>query len=228
MIRINLLPVREWRKKEALRQLISIFFLSFLLMLVACLAVGITLQARVSAAREAHAKLEDRKKQLDYVEKTIKDLEAKAKDIDNKFATIEDLQRGRTLSLEILDYISSVIPGERMWISKLDLKKNRLTMTGFALDNHTVAFFMSRLEPFKLFKAVTLTSIAKKSYEGPENKNTGQKQGGDVQELMNFEIAVEIEVPKELQPSRKATPPGSKPVSRAAGSGTKTEQGKRI
>ncbi|MEZ0328892.1 MAG: PilN domain-containing protein [Dissulfuribacterales bacterium] len=214
MIRINLLPVREWRKKEALRQLISVFFLSFLLILVACLAVGITLQTRVSAAREAHAKLEERKKQLDYVEKTIKDLDAKSKEIDNKFATIEDLQRGRTLTLEILDYISSVFPGERMWISKLDLKGNRLTMTGFALDNHTVAFFMSRLEPFKLFKAVTLTSIAKKPYEGQEIKNKGQKQNADVQELMNFEIAVDIEVPRELKP--------------ASGAAKQTKQGKKI
>lgn len=214
MIRINLLPVREWRKKEALRQMISIFFLSFLLMLVACLAVGITLQARVAAVRDAHAKLEERKKQLDYVEKTIKDLESKSKEIDNKFATIEDLQRGRTLSLEILDYISSVIPGERMWVSKLDLKGSRLTMTGFALDNHTVAFFMSRLESFKLFKTVTLTSIVKKPYEYQNVNNNRQKQNSDVHELMNFEIAVDIEVPKELKP--------------ASGAENQTKQGKKI
>lgn len=214
MIRINLLPVREWRKKEVLRRQISILVLSFLLILVSCLAVGITLQARVSAARETHAKLEERKKQLDYVEKTIKDLEAKSKDIGNKFNTIEELQRGRTLSLEILDYIAGVMPGERMWISKLDLKGNHLTMTGFALDNHTVAFFMSRLEPFKLFKAVTLTSIAKKPYEGQEVKNKGQKQNADVQELMNFEIAVDIEVPRELKP--------------ASGTANQIKQGKKI
>ncbi len=224
MIRINLLPVREWRKKEILRQQISIFFLSLVLVVVGCLAVGITLQAKVSAAREAYAKLEERKKQLDYVEKTIKDLQAKSKEIDNKFATIEELQRGRTLTLEILDYISSVIPGERMWISKVDLKGNRLVLTGFALDNHTVAFFMSRLESFKLFKTVTLTSIAKRPYDEHEVKNRGPKQNTDVQELMNFEIAVNIEVPNELKPAQKDV---NNPLKQPSGAGDKVKQGEK-
>lgn len=225
MIRINLLPVREWRKKEILRRQISIFFLSLVLVFVGCLAVGITLRAKVSAVREAHAKLEERKKQLDYVDKTIKDLQAKSQEIENKFAAIEELQRGRTLTLEILDYMSSVIPGERMWISKVNLKDKRLVLTGFALDNHTVAFFMSRLEPFKLFKTVTLTSIAKRPYDEHEAKARGSKQNADVQELMNFEIAVDIEVPSELKPAQKDVNKASK---QSSGAVTNAVQGKKI
>ena len=81
MIRINLLPVREWQKKEAVRQQISIFFLSFLLLLTILGGLWLTMQNMLSSQRQEFNALEAKKNQLSFVSKTLSDIEKRRKAI---------------------------------------------------------------------------------------------------------------------------------------------------
>jgi len=89
MIQINLLPVREWRKKEAVRQQISIFALSLILLIVGLLAAGLTIQGKVRAQRQELATLEKNKAKFAYVNKKIEKVNKKRKQVENKFKAIE-------------------------------------------------------------------------------------------------------------------------------------------
>ncbi len=166
MIQINLLPVREWRKKEAVRQQISIFALSLILLIVGLLAAGLTIQGKVRAQRQELATLEKNKAKFAYVNKKIEKVNKKRKQVENKFKAIEKLQEGRTTTVKILDEIVSSVPIDRLWLTKLKLKENNIQLGGVALDNHTVALFMRRLETSPMCRSVNLINTKQKSIQG--------------------------------------------------------------
>jgi len=166
MIQINLLPVREWRRKEAVRQQISIFALSLTLLIVGLLAIGLTIQGKVRAQRQEVASLEKNVAKYAYVNKKIKKINKEQKQVKNKFKAIEKLQEGRTATVKILDEIVSSIPIDRLWLTELSLKENNVQLRGVALDNHTVALFMRRLETSPMCKSVNLINTRQKSIQG--------------------------------------------------------------
>jgi len=166
MIQINLLPVREWRKKEAVREQISIFVLSLILLIVGLLAAGLTIQGKVRAQKQELASLEEKKAKFAYVNKKIEKVNKKRKQVEDKFKAVEKLQEGRTATVKILDEIVSSIPIDRLWLTKLSLKGNSVQLGGVALDNHTVALFMRRLETSPMCKSVNLINTRQKSIQG--------------------------------------------------------------
>ncbi|MBW2079892.1 MAG: PilN domain-containing protein [Deltaproteobacteria bacterium] len=185
MIQINLLPVREWRKKEAVRQQISVFILFLILLTVALLAVGLTIQGKVVAQRQELASLEEKKAKFAYVNKKIKRVNEKRKQVEDKFKAVEKLQEGRTTTVKILDEIVSSIPIDRLWLTKLSLKKNNVQLDGVALDNHTVALFMRRLETSSMCRSVSLINTKQKSIHGHALMEFGLKVNIQTQHRKN-------------------------------------------
>ncbi|NPA94102.1 MAG: PilN domain-containing protein [Thermodesulfobacteria bacterium] len=178
MISINLLPVREWKKREAVRRQVSIFILSFILLLVGLLAVGFTIQGKVSAQKKELKQLEARKARLAYVDKKINQAKKKSKEIETKFKAIEKLQQGRTSTVKILDEVVTCLPIDRLWLKNLDLQGSVLKLSGIALDNHTVALFMQRLDASPLTKKVKLINTRRQKIQGHD--------------LMQFDLTVEL------------------------------------
>ncbi|NDY43207.1 PilN domain-containing protein [Dissulfurirhabdus thermomarina] len=182
MIRINLLPVREWRRREVVRQQVSIFFLSEILLLVALVAVFITVQGTVAGYRSDVAALRAEKQKLDYVTKKMRKAEAKRREVERKFASIESLQQGRSFTVRVLDELISTMPMDRVWLRQLTLSGTRLNMSGVALDNHTVALFMRRLKASPYFTSVNLKNTSRVNVKGHD--------------LMNFALDVGLQDPK--------------------------------
>ncbi len=166
MISINLLPVREWKKREAVRQQVSVFFLSFVLLIVGLLALGFGIQGKVSAQRKELKRLEARKAQLAYVNKKITLAKRKSKEIEAKFNAIEKLQKGRTRTVKILDEIVTFLPIDRLWLKNLELEGGHLKLSGIALDNHTVALFMRRLDASPSTSKVKLVNTRRQKIKG--------------------------------------------------------------
>jgi len=183
MIQINLLPVREWRRKEAVHQQISIFVLSLILMATIFLAIWITVQGKLSAERQELIKLEKEKSKLSHVDSNIKSINKKRLEIENKFRAIERLRQGRTFTVKILDNVVSSLPLDRLWLTNLRLKGNNLELAGIALDNHTVALFMRRLEASSICSSVHLKNTSRKPVQGHD--------------LMEFGLQVKIKTPRE-------------------------------
>ncbi len=178
MIAINLLPVREWKKREAVRQQVSIFFLSIVLLLSGLFAVGFGIQGKISAQRAELKRLEAKKAKLAYVNKKIRKVQQKNKEIETKFEAIEKLQQGRTRTVRVLDDVVSSLPIDRLWLTKLDLKDTNLKLSGVALDNHTVALFMRRLQATPTFKKVRLSATHRQEVQGHD--------------LMAFDLSINI------------------------------------
>ena len=168
---------------------ISVFILFLILLTVALLAVGLTIQGKVAAQRQELTSLEEKKAKFAYVNKKIERINKKRKQVEDKFKAIEKLQEGRTTTVKILDEIVTSIPIDRLWLTRLSLKEKNVQLNGIALDNHTVALFMRRLETSPMCRSVNLIKTKQKSIQGHA--------------LMEFGLQVNIQTQYEKNKNKK-------------------------
>lgn len=163
MIRINLLPFRIARKKENIRRQISVYVLS-----VVCLGLlmgffFLNLNRQVAALEDE--KTEKKRELATYAETTrkIKALKKKIAQIRAKLNVIKDLERKKKGPVLLLDELAMAVPKDKLWLTSLDEKKGTLTLKGTAMDNDTVALFMTNLEQAKHILSVDLNSTKLKN-----------------------------------------------------------------
>jgi type IV pilus assembly protein PilN len=177
MIRINLLPYREVREKENIRKQISIFFLSFLFVVVILIGFNISLQKRIDGL---NTKIANNKKLLTKFEKQAKEVDRIKKEFNNlekKTKVIKNLEKKRKDAFCLLDNMTKIVPentsssgsdplsdkdnksAKRLWFTNFEAKGNHIVIKGIAMDNKTVADFMTRLEVSKLYKNVNLKTL---------------------------------------------------------------------
>ena len=178
MIRINLLPYRAARKKENIRKQIGIFFLSLLVVVGILLFYNMRLQKKIDVLNEKIAenktmlaKFEKQAKEVDRIKKAFNNLEKKTKVIKNLETKRNDavclldnmtkLVDEHTLSSSGSDSLSNKnnMPVKRLWFTNFEAKGNNIGIKGIAMDNKTVADFMTRLERSKLYKNVNLKTL---------------------------------------------------------------------
>jgi type IV pilus assembly protein PilN len=163
MIRINLLPFRAARKKENVRRQISIYALSVVCLVLLMGLFFLNLNRKVNALKED--RIEKKKELATYAETTkkINELKKKIAEIRAKLDVIKDLESKKTGPVLLLDELSMAVPKEKLWLTSLDEKKGILTLRGTAMDNDTVALFMTNLERSKHILSVDLKSTKLKN-----------------------------------------------------------------
>ena len=158
MIRINLLPFRAARKKENIRKQLTIYALSVVFALVVMAYYFLQLRSELSSLKQEEQQI---RADLASYKKTIERinaLEKKIAEIRKKLDVIKDLEKKKTGPVLLLDQIAMAVPKEKLWLTALIERAGNLTLNGTAMDNETVALFMTNLEKAELIKAVDLTS----------------------------------------------------------------------
>ncbi|MCK6527884.1 PilN domain-containing protein [Myxococcota bacterium] len=158
MIRINLLPVRQTRKKAAVQRHLAYFGVGLVAVVAVCAwrFVGITRQVTAAETenRELRTEIEDLKRIVGKVE----EFEKIKQELEKKLSVINDLRAHKTGPVHVLDEIATRIP-EKLWITSLETAGNRIKLSGQAVNNETVATFMSSLEDSAYFGEVFLEKI---------------------------------------------------------------------
>ena len=165
MIKVNLLPFRAARKKENIRQQVSIFFLSIIFVTLSMYYYNISLNNKINAY---NAKIESIKNEVAKYNKTIKEIADIKKRLDvlnKKTSIIKNLELNRKKPVRLLDKMTQMVIPKRMWFTNLEAKEEVVTIKGFALDNKTVADFMTRLEDSKLFDSVNLMTLKQQKHK---------------------------------------------------------------
>lgn len=158
MIRINLLPFRAARKKENIRRQLTVYGLSVVFAVVVMAYIFLQLRSELNSLRNEERRL---RADLASYKKTIErinTLEKKITEIRKKLDVIKDLEKKKTGPVLLLDQIATAVPKEKLWLTSLDEKGGKLTLNGTAMDNETVALFMTNLENAELITAVDLKS----------------------------------------------------------------------
>ena len=169
MIRINLLPFRAARKKENIRRQVSYYLLSVVLVVA---AIGwitfMHLNPALSKVKKEKQEVEEDLKTYQEDIKRANTLEKKIAEIKKKLDVIKDLEKKKTGPVFLLDQIAMAVPRDKLWLTSFVERKGKLTLSGTAMDNETVALFMTSLEKADLITAVDLKSTKSRSI--PQHK----------------------------------------------------------
>ena len=155
MIKINLLPVRAIRKKESIRQQISIGILSLVLAFIIIGYFHISVVREISFTQDKITETDNEIKTYEKVLKEIKIFKEKKKILIKKIAIIEQLEQNKKGPYNLFAELSKTIP-ERAWLESLSEKNSHIEINGIASDNKTIAYFMTSIEDSPAFKKVEL------------------------------------------------------------------------
>lgn len=161
MIRINLLPFRAARKKENIRRQVSIFFLSFFFVAVVLVYLHISFGSKVSSLKAKKEMTNKEVVKYKKINSEIAVLKKKLGVLEKKTKVIESLEKNRFEPVRLLDTMSLKVIAKRMWFKSFKSINRNVEIDGMALDNKTVADFMTRLQGSGLFSAVRLKTIKK-------------------------------------------------------------------
>lgn len=159
MIRINLLPFRAARKKENVRRQVSIFLLSIVLVSIVVVWFSFYLSNKIKTVEK---KISDTKTQVakyNKINKEIAEIKKKLDTLNKKIDVIKSLDLNRKGPVLTLDNMSRLLVEKRMWFTLLEDNGSILKASGMAVDNQTIADFMTRLSTSKKYQEIKLLSI---------------------------------------------------------------------
>lgn len=177
MIRINLLPFRAARKKENIRRQVSVFILSFFLVVVILVYYNIRLN---SSIENLNTRIKDTQNQIakyDQINKEIAEIKKALALLEKKTNVIKLLELSRKEPVHLLDAMTGLVVEKRMWFTRFQSKGQTVDIGGIALDNKTVADFMARMEQSKLFSSVNLKTLKQHAVSGYSDLKSFQIEG---------------------------------------------------
>ncbi len=165
MIKINLLPVREERRKAGARQ----FAVSVAATLVGALAIaGFFHWNLVNELAEVKTATADTQRQIDKFGPQLQQVEEYRRtkaEIEQKLEVIERLFASRAGPVHMMDELATHAP-DRLWITEVKTQASKITIKGMSLDNELVAVFLTALNQSPYFSNVELLSTEAKEKEG--------------------------------------------------------------
>ena len=155
MIKINLLKARKEKKKIGVRKEMIVFILS----MVVVLGLLFVVQWFIGGEKEKTlAVISNSRKEIEYYKSLRTEFE-KAKEqqkiLQEKLKVINQLRKEKSGPAKVLDELSIDKP-EKVYFESVKKDGSKLGIEGVALDDETVANFMTNLRKSKLFKNVDL------------------------------------------------------------------------
>lgn len=123
-----------------------------------------------------------------YIDK-VEELEAKRTLLKRKVDVINDLKNKQHGPVRIMDEVSRALP-DLVWLEKLALSGNAITLTGQAMDENAVANYYSNLDASPFFEEPVVKNLARRgedfsftlsavfTYEPPEIEKASSPADG--------------------------------------------------
>lgn len=185
MIQINLLPVREARRKENFRQQVMQLVLAVIVTAGIIGVVHSRMSDQMEMARARVAQMEHDIEQFKPQIEQVAAFRKKKADLERKIDIIEGLDRARKGPVRVMDELATHTP-ERLWLKGLSTKGTAIELSGQSLDNELVAVFLGSLGDSPYFENVDLHST--KLADGPD----GLK-------VVEFKIEARIKTPADSE-----------------------------
>ncbi len=157
MIEINLLPVREAKRRENVRELL---IQMLLIALISGGALGLVHSRLMDHRGLASGRVAQMEKEIEEFKPQLKQVAAfrsrKAK-LEQKIGVIDGLDSARTGPVRMFNELAIRTP-ERLWITSLQTRGTNIIFKGESLDNEIVAQFLRALNESAYFDDVDLDS----------------------------------------------------------------------
>jgi type IV pilus assembly protein PilN len=162
-IRINLLGEPEEGPRQGMYWFAG-YVSSFLLVLSLMIFWTVHVSSKKEELEGLVTQREAQLAQIKVQTKEVDELEAMQQDLNSKIALIATLKKSKQGPVRVLDDLNTALP-ELAWLTSIEERSQKMKLTGFALDNQTLAGFMTRLEDSNYFQGVDLiqTNISQRA-----------------------------------------------------------------
>jgi type IV pilus assembly protein PilN len=155
MIRINLLPIRASKKKETMRQQVSILVLSVAGVLIVGLALYAMMLTKINTAKNDIENSENELKALKAKIGAIDNIKKLQADVKKKLDVLNQLRRDKRGPAARLAALSDAVP-EKLWLTKYTENGLNVAISGIAYNEELIALFMKNLQASGAFLNIEL------------------------------------------------------------------------
>lgn len=154
MIRINLLAEkRETKQRAPIDPGQKIAFGGSLILVLAAAFVGWSYWSLDQNAQQIERDIQDRQREearLTQVITEVRDFEARRERLQQRVSLIEELRRGQTAPVHILDQVSDALP-EMVWLTRMSQSGYDITLEGNCLNLTALSDYVGALEHSRYF-----------------------------------------------------------------------------
>ncbi|HHH39642.1 MAG TPA: pilus assembly protein PilN [Sedimenticola sp.] len=165
MARINLLPWRENLRKKRQRDFGIALLISLVLVALGAGAAHFYIEGMIKHQQQRNRYLKTEIAKMDKKIKEIKALEKTKAKLIARMNVIQELQSSRPQVVHLFDEIVNTIP-DGVYLTKLEQKGRRLTLSGRAQSNARVSAYMRNIERSEFLEKPNLQVISNKSKSG--------------------------------------------------------------
>lgn len=171
MLKINLLPVRQLKKRAKAKKQFFGMVILFVIVLASLAATAVLQSQKINSLETNISALNKKKESYTPTLSKISQLKKDREELSRKTEIIHKLKADSSLTVRVLDEVATKVDKQRMWLEALQQQNASLSLSGVALDNQTVAQFMDNLKESPFVKDVTLTSSSLKVVSGRNLKS---------------------------------------------------------
>ena len=158
MIKINLLPVRASKKREAGKQWVALFVFVVSATLLGNYIWMNETDKQVDAVNARVKRLNDDLATLNKIIGEVKNIKEEKEAIQKKLDILKKLKDGRTGPVKVMDELATLIP-QGVWVNNwTEESGGNMTFTGSGKTYDEVAVFAKKLRDSKYFTNVVLKS----------------------------------------------------------------------
>ena len=161
MIKINLLPVREERRRMGARQEQMFFALIMVLTLIGVYTWHSTLNRKIKDLRLQINQVQQEITRLSKIVEEVEKFKADKKVLEGKIAVIDQLKTYRQVQVHYMDELNKALPGQ-VWLEFYQQREDTLVLRGKSLSTDDIAGFMRNLEASAWFDDVRLDQTSQK------------------------------------------------------------------
>ena len=155
MIKINLLLARKEKKKGGMKKEFIVLILSIVLLLAVFSFIQWGLGKKLEDTLAQNAKKKEEIVKYKSLTAEVEKKKEEQKMLQNRLDIINSLRKDKARAARLLDELSIDKP-EKLQLESLKKEGAKLGIEGIALDDETIANFMTSLRKSKLFRNVDL------------------------------------------------------------------------
>jgi type IV pilus assembly protein PilN len=145
MIRVNLLPARQAKRRLLLRTQLEIAILAFMLTVAGAGWLWIGQEKEHQARTEQLARIDAEIASLESLIKEVEDFKTRSAKLRKQIEVIDSLEKGQRRPAPILDALSQSLP-QQVWLDKTKETGQLLHITGKSLNGMVgIAAFMENM-----------------------------------------------------------------------------------
>lgn len=164
MIRINLLPTRELKKRAKIQRQIVLSGVLVLLVIGGVVGVWLLQNQEIARLRQERQVLQADLDRLKKIVEEVNSFKEKQRILETKLQVIDKLKANQQGPVHFLDEVSRNLPTQ-IWLTRIE-SADDFTIQGNAFDNLSIAEYMKNLEKSGYFTNVELIQVAQREIEG--------------------------------------------------------------